>query len=170
MTTKEAPKPTIKTERDRVFVENYGKDTKDPVTVKPEIKETVYIGNCSGGQYKVETKCKGVTINKCENITIQLAPVVGNAEIMNCKKVTIYFGGAVPIIQVDGSERISLHIHKDAIDAKVRVYTAKSSSVNVYIPGAKEEDDETEVAIPEQVVSTINGKALSSEVVIPGKE
>jgi len=168
--TKEAPKPHIKTERDRVFVENYGKDTKDPVVVKPELKETVYIGNCTGGSFKVETKCKGVTINKCDNITIQLPPVVGNTEVMNCKKTHLHFTSTCPIIQVDGSERVSIHLSKDGVDQKTRIYTAKSSSVNVYIPGAKEDDDEIEVPVPEQIVSYIEKTKLHSEVVVPGKE
>jgi len=71
---------------------------------------------------------------------------------------------------VDGSERVSIHLSKGTVDQKARIYTAKSSSINVYIPGAKDDDDEIEIAVPEQIVSHIDKNKLHSEVVVPGKE
>jgi len=160
--------PSIKNERDRVFVENYGKDHKSEVVVKPEIKESVYIGSCLGGTFKVETKAKGVTINKCENIAVILHGVVGNVEVVNCKKVQIQLNGTAPIFQVDSSDRTSIYLSPDELKTSFKVYSAKSSSTNVYTPSG--EDENVEHAIPEQIVSHLHNGKLVSEVVVPGKE
>jgi len=159
--------PGIKTERERVFVENYPKDHKEQVVVKPEIKETVFLGSNKGGVFKVETKCKGVTVSNCENIAVLLNAVVGNVEVVNCKKVQIQLSGTAPIFQVDASDRTSIHLSAEAVTGGTRVYTAKSASTNIYTPSG---DEEAEHALPEQFVSQIKSGKLHTEVVFPGKE
>jgi len=146
---------------------NYPKDHKEQVVVKPELKETVFLGNNKGGVFKVETKAKGVTISNCENIAVFLTSVVGNVEVVNCKKVQVQIAGTAPIIQVDASDRTSIHLSAGAVAGGTRVYSAKSASTNIYTPQG---DDEQEHAVPEQFVSQVKSGKLHTEVVIPGKE
>jgi len=156
----------IKKERDRVFVENYGKDQKDEVKVSPELKETVYFGNIEGGTFKIESKCKGITINKCKNCSIVFPTIVGNLEIANSSKVQIQATGDVPIIQIDGSERLSIYISDAKCAESVKIYSAKSTSNNVYFPSG---EDMAEFPLPEQFVSLYKGGKLESNVASKGE-
>jgi len=68
---------------------------------------------------------------------------------------------------VDSSDRTSIYLSPDELKTTFKVYSAKSSSTNVYTPSG---DESVEHAIPEQIVSHLHNGKLVSEVVIPGKE
>jgi len=114
-----------------------------------------------------DPKVKGVTISNCEGIAVLLHSVVGNVEIVNCKKVQVQLSGTAPIFQIDASDRTSVHLSADAVTGGTRVYTAKSTSTNVYTPQGEEELEHT---VPEQIVSQIRNGKLHTEVIVPGKE
>jgi hypothetical protein len=160
-----AKAPSIKNERDRVFVENYPKDHKDPVDVKAELKETVYFGNCQGGVFKVNGKCKGITVNKCSNISIIFSTIVGNLELANLSKVQVQIDGDCPIIQMDACERCGVYIKEAKTASTVKIYSAKGTANNVYFPKG---DDMEECPLPEQIVSQFKSGKLESHV--GGKE
>lgn len=129
--------------------------------MKAELKETVYFGNCQGGVFKVDGKCKGITVNKCNNISIVFGTIVGNLELANLSKVQVQIDGECPIIQMDACERCSVYVKEAKTAAAVKIYSAKGTANNVYFPKG---EDMIECPLPEQIVSLLKGDKLESRV------
>lgn len=175
---KPAPKPKVvakpakpakkpgKTEHDKrrnkFFVENYSaEEVKEPIVIESTFKDSVYIGKCTGGVYKIDGKCKNLTINGCSGIGVLANTVVVGVELINCKKVDFQTTGTIPFIQIDNCERIKVYLSPEAVAGDVKIFSSKTSAVNVYNP--TEDGDMKENDLPEQIVSEfVDGKFVSS--------
>ena len=69
----------------------------------------------------------------------------------------------IPTVQVDQCDGGTIYVSEESAD--IEVFTSKSSSVNIYIPGAGDDGDYAECAVPEQLRHTIKGGQLTSEIV-----
>ena len=154
---------TTKKERDRHFIEKYTKDQKEPVSVSPDIKETVYIGNCSDVTVIVETKSKGITLNNCTNVSVLIKNnVVGPVEVVNSKKCNVQTQGEVGIWQIDRSASTNVYLSEVAVEKNNPIFTAQSTATNIFMPKG---DDMVELPVPEMFSSTIKDGELVTEVV-----
>lgn len=105
-----------------------------------------------------------ITLDGCSRCGVVFDSVVSSCEIVNCKSVEVQCTATVPTLAVDKSDGCQLYLTKESLEL-TDITTAKASAVNLIIPGATEEDDPVECAIPEQFVTKyVNGKFVTEAV------
>ena len=124
-----------------------------------------------------------ITLDKSQKTGLVFENVVASCEVVNSRSVEVQCLGLVPTVaidKVDGCQvrmlagfqavplmvaphtrsrlavcLLQLYLSRESLTAAIT--TAKSSEVNVIIPGTSQDDDPTEAPIPEQFVSTYTG-------------
>eukprot|EP00899_Mesostigma_viride_P007907 jgi/Mesvir1/17117/Mv07550-RA.1 len=143
-----AAKTTFELQQGRKWVVENFVDKKDIVITNTDAKQTVYIFGCKNCVVKVEGKVNNITMDKCNRTALVFSDVVAACEIVNCHSVEVQCQGKAPTIAIDNCGGCQLYLSKDSLDAGIT--TAKSSEVNVMVPGATPEADMVEFALPEQ--------------------
>merc|ERR1712166_382771 len=127
-------------------------------TIKIEgcsVKETVTIFRCINCVIQITGKINAILLDDCEKTSIVCTDVVSSIDVVNCKSVEIQADGRVPTILVDKTDGCQLYLGKSATDATIIL--SKSSECNVTTPGATEDDDGVEQALPEQFSNSFQG-------------
>lgn len=127
-----------------------------------KMTEEVYIYACKDCAIFVDTKVKGVRVDKCRNITIIMQSVLSGVEAVNCKKLKMQVMRDLPSVAIDKTDGVVVGLSWTARAAQI--VTSKSSEMNVTFPVSAAEDAEwVEMPIPEQFVTRIvDGKLVSS--------
>ncbi|CAL9780156.1 unnamed protein product, partial [Musa acuminata subsp. burmannicoides] len=102
-------------------------------------KQTVYAYGCKDSVLQVKGKVNNITVDKCTKMGIVFMDVVAACEIVNCNGVEVQCQGSAPTISVDNTSGCQLYLSKDSLGASIT--TAKSSEINVMVPGAGPESD-----------------------------
>ncbi|CAG8436795.1 22196_t:CDS:2 [Rhizophagus irregularis] len=89
--------------------------------------------------------------------------VVSAIDVVNNKSFQLQIQGKTPTIVIDKTDSGQIFLSEECFD--VEILTAKSSSINVNLPGLGENGDYAERPVPEQLKTTIvNGKLVSVPV------
>lgn len=144
--------PKFALEGDRKWVVENQVDAKSLVIEGCTFKQTVYVYNCRGCVITVKGKINSIAVDKCSRTGVVFGDVVAAVELVNSSSVEVQATGVVPTIAVDNCAGVQLYLASASLGCAIT--TAKSSEVNVLIPGASAEDDLVEAAIPEQFVTT----------------
>ncbi|GFQ00975.1 cyclase-associated protein 1 [Phtheirospermum japonicum] len=91
-----------------------------------------------------------ITVDKCTKLGLVFKDVVAACEIVNCSGVEVQCQGSAPTISVDNTAGCQLYLSKDALEASIT--TAKSSEINVLVPGSEPDGDWVEEALPQQYI------------------
>lgn len=84
-------------------------------------------------------------------------------DVVNNKSFQLQIQGKTPTIVIDKTDSGQIFLSEECFD--VEILTAKSSSINVNLPGLGENGDYAERPVPEQLKTTIvNGKLVSVPV------
>ncbi|KAL3538962.1 hypothetical protein ACH5RR_002328 [Cinchona calisaya] len=113
-------------------------------------KQSVYVFGCKDSVLQIQGKVNNITIDKCSKMGVVFKDVVAACEIVNCNGVEVQCQGSAPTISVDNTGGCQLFLSKDSLEASIT--TAKSSEINVLVPGAGPDDDWGEHALPQQFV------------------
>lgn len=113
-------------------------------------KQSVYIFGCKNCVLQIKGKVNNITIDKCTKMGVVFTEVVAACEVVNCNGVKVQCQGSAPTISIDNTAGCQLYLSKDSLEASIT--TAKSSEVNVLVPGAGPDDDWGEHALPQQFV------------------
>eukprot|EP01125_Pyxidicula_operculata_P001570 TRINITY_DN11422_c0_g1_i1.p1 TRINITY_DN11422_c0_g1~~TRINITY_DN11422_c0_g1_i1.p1 ORF type:complete len:157 (-),score=54.55 TRINITY_DN11422_c0_g1_i1:104-574(-) len=141
------------------FVENV--DKKTDIVVKAEPKHAVFISKIKDSVVTIQGKCNTVVIEASSGSGVIFDDVISTVEVINCKKLQVQANGAVPSVQVDKSSGVAVFL-QTAAGQNADIVTSLSQEVNVTIPGATENDDSIEYAVPQQYVSRlVNGKLVT---------
>ena len=119
-----------------------------------DVKETVTIFRCVNTVVQIKGKINAILLDDCDKTSIVCSDVVSSIDIVNCKSVEVQADGKVPTIAVDKTDGCQLYLGASATDATVIL--SKSSETNVTTPGATEEEDGVETALPEQFSSVFD--------------
>ncbi|XXG81382.1 hypothetical protein AAC387_Pa09g2032 [Persea americana] len=126
-------------------------------------KQSVYVFGCKDSVLQVKGKVNNITIDKCTKMGIVFMDVVAACEIVNCNGVEVQCQGSAPTISVDNTGGCQLYLSKDALRASIT--TAKSSEINVLVPGTGPDGDWGEHALPQQFVHSYkDGHFVTSPV------
>ncbi|KAM0937939.1 putative cyclase-associated protein CAP/septum formation inhibitor MinC [Dioscorea sansibarensis] len=126
-------------------------------------KQSVYIFGCKDSVLQVKGKVNNITVDKCNKMGIVFVDVVAACEIVNCNGVEVQCQGSAPTISIDNTAGCQLYLSKGSLE--VSITTAKSSEINVLIPGASSDDDWVEHALPQQFVHNFkDGHFVTSPV------
>ncbi|CAK9142975.1 unnamed protein product [Ilex paraguariensis] len=115
-----------------------------------DAKQTVYIFGCKDSVLQIQGKVNNITIDKCTKMGVVFTDVVAACEIVNCNGVEVQCQGSAPTISVDNTAGCQVYLSKDSLEASIT--TAKSSEINILVPGAEPDGDWGEHALPQQFV------------------
>lgn len=161
---KPAAPPRLECEQGRKWVVENHVGNREIVIEQTEPKQTVYIFNCSGSTIQVRGKVNAITMDKCTRTGLLFDQVVATCELVNCAGVEVQCTGAVPTVAVDKCDGCQLYLPRGSLES-TDITTAKSSEVNVVVPGATEDAEPVESAIPEQFVTRFRGGRWVTEPV-----
>jgi len=136
-------------------------NNKNIVVSDTEAKQTVYVFKCVGSVIQIKGKINAITLDNCTRTSVVFESLVSSCDIVNCTSVEVQVTGKVPSISIDKTSGCQLYIGKAAIDTEI--FTSKSSEMNILIPGATEDADLVEIAVPEQYRTTIKDGRLITE-------
>ncbi|KAF9684356.1 hypothetical protein SADUNF_Sadunf04G0109800 [Salix dunnii] len=115
-----------------------------------DAKQSVYIFGCKDSVLQVQGKVNNITIDKCTKMGLVFMDVVAACEIVNCSGVEVQCQGSAPTISVDNTGGCQLYLSKDSLGTSIT--TAKTSEINVLVPGAEPDGDLVEHALPQQFI------------------
>ncbi|KAK7283499.1 hypothetical protein RIF29_13052 [Crotalaria pallida] len=121
---------------------------KDLVIEDCDAKQSVYVYGCKDSVLQIQGKVNNITIDKCTKMGVVFTDVVAAFEIVNCNGVEVQCQGSAPTISVDNTSGCQLYLSKDSLEASIS--TAKSSEINVLVPGVGPDDDWVEHSLPQQ--------------------
>jgi adenylyl cyclase-associated protein len=140
------PKLELQMGRKWVVENQIGK--KNLVIEDCDSKQSVYIFGCKDSVLLVKGKVNNITVDKCTKTGVVFKDVVSACEIVNCNRVEVQCQGTAPTVAIDNTSGCQLYLSKGSLDASIT--TAKSSEVNVLVPGASDDADLIEHSLPEQ--------------------
>ncbi|KAL4855712.1 Cyclase-associated protein 1 [Chlorella vulgaris] len=148
-----APKPPrLECEQGRKWVVENQMNNREVVIDDTQPKQTV------------RGKVNAITLDKCSRTGLLFDSVVATVELVNCAGVEVQCTGSVPTVAVDKCDGCQLYLPRGSLEG-TDITTAKSSEVNVILPGATEDSDPVESAIPEQFVTRFRGGRWVTEPV-----
>lgn len=126
-------------------------------------KQSVYVFGCKDSVIQIKGKVNNITIDKCTKMGIVFSDVVAACEIVNCNGVEVQCQGSAPTISIDNTAGCQLYLSKDSLQTSIT--TAKSSEINVLLPGEGADSDWEEHALPQQYVHVFkDGHFVTSPV------
>ncbi|CAK7329709.1 unnamed protein product [Dovyalis caffra] len=142
------PKLELQMGRKWVVENQIGK--KNLVIDDCDAKQSVYIFGCKDSVLQIQGKVNNITIDKCTKMGVVFMDVVAACEIVNCNGVEVQCQGSAPTISVDNTGGCQLYLSKDSLGTSIT--TAKSSEINVLVPGPEPDGDLVEHALPQQFI------------------
>ncbi|KAG6709523.1 hypothetical protein I3842_06G136500 [Carya illinoinensis] len=142
------PKLELQMGRKWVVENQIGK--KQMVIDDCDAKQSVYVYGCKDSVLQIQGKVNNITVDKCTKMGVVFTDVVAACEIVNCNGVEVQCQGSAPTISVDNTAGCQLYLSKESLGASIT--TAKSSEINVLVPGAEPDGDWGEHALPQQFV------------------
>ncbi|CAN4112354.1 unnamed protein product [Withania somnifera] len=140
--------PKLELQMGRKWVVENQVGVKNLVIDDCDTKQSVYVYGCKGSVLQIKGKVNNITIDKCTKMGVVFAGVVAACEVVNCNSVEVQCQGSAPTISIDNTNGCQLYLSKDSLDGSIT--TAKSSEINVLVPGAGPDDDWGEHSLPQQ--------------------
>merc|ERR1711865_286592 len=134
----------------------YHVDDRGLIIADSNVKQTLNIYRCINACIQVKGKINAILLDDCDKVSIVCNDVVSSIDVVNCKSCEIQADGKVPTILIDKTDGCQLYLGPAAVDTTI--ITSKISEVNCSTPGATDEDDQVEQALPEQFSNLFNGK------------
>lgn len=150
--------PLLELEGKKWRVENF-EQKHDLVIEETELKQVVYVFNCSNSTVQVKGKINSIIIDNCKKLGLVFENVVGIVEIINSKAIQLQVLGRVPTISINKTEGCQVYLSKDSLSCDI--VSAKSSEMNIQIPHG--DDDYREFPVPEQFKTVWDGSKLVTE-------
>lgn len=155
--------PKLELQMGRKWVVEYQTGIKDLTIDECDAKQTVYIFGCKDSVLQIKGKVNNITIDKCNKMGVVFTDVVAACEIVNCNRLEVQCQGISPTISVDNTTGCQFYLSKDSLEASIT--TAKSSEINMLVPGAGPEDDMVEHSLPQQYIHVFqDGQFVTSPV------
>jgi len=137
------------------MVEHQVKQSALSIDVAKE--HTVYVYQCTDSVLVVKGKCNAITLDGCKKTAVIFDSVVAGIELINCSSCKVQVKEIVHTVTVDKCSGTQVILNRESLAAEV--VSAKSSELNIIVPGENEGDEFKEFAIPEQFVSKwVDGK------------
>ncbi|XP_019738788.1 adenylyl cyclase-associated protein 1 isoform X1 [Hippocampus comes] len=152
--TRSAP-PVLELEGKKWKVENQ-EGAQGLVISDTELKQVVYAFKCNNSTLQVKGKLNSITIDNCKKMGLVFDDVVGIVEIINCRDVKVQVIGRVPTISINKTDGCHVYLSQKSVDCEV--ISAKSSEMNILIPG--QDGEFSEFPVPEQFKTVWDGAKL----------
>ncbi|KAI1901768.1 hypothetical protein AGOR_G00037800 [Albula goreensis] len=147
--------PVLELEGKKWKVENQ-EGAQGLVISDTELKQVVYAYKCNNSTLQVKGKINSITIDNCKKLGLVFDDVVGIVEVINSRDIKVQVMGKVPTISINKTD--GCHVYLSADSLQCEIISAKSSEMNVLVPG--EGGEYTEIPVPEQFKTVWDGKKL----------
>lgn len=162
-TPKKTPKKEL-VDGSKWIIQNFTQaDAQSPIVIETENSQSVFIGNCSDVTIQLKGKANAVTISETKKVGVVIDSLISGVEVIKSYKYGLQVVGLVPMISIDQSDEGSIYLSTESIDNDCQIYTSKTTALNVNVPEVN--NDFKELAVPEQIVSTVKNGVLSSSIV-----
>ncbi|XP_077404114.1 adenylyl cyclase-associated protein 1 isoform X2 [Vanacampus margaritifer] len=125
-----------------------------------ELKQVVYAYKCNGSTLQVKGKLNSITIDNCKKMGLVFDDVVGMVDIINSRDVKVQVLGRVPIISINKTDGCHVYLSQNSLGCEI--VSAKSSEMNVLVPGR--DGEFSEFPVPEQFKTIWDGTKLVTTV------
>ncbi|KAF4073964.1 hypothetical protein AMELA_G00249240 [Ameiurus melas] len=147
--------PVLELEGKKWKVENH-EGAQGLVISDTELKQVVYAFKCNNSTLQIKGKINSITVDNCKKLGLVFDDVVGIVEMINCKDVKVQVLGKVPTISINKTDGCHVYLSQGSLSCEI--ISAKSSEMNVLVPG--KDGDFTELPVPEQFKTIWDGKKL----------
>eukprot|EP00741_Cyanophora_paradoxa_P000679 tig00000430_g654.t1 len=131
-----------------------------------QLRQAVYIANCSGISVTIVGKVTNVSMEECKNCGVVFDSLVSSCELTNCQGCKIQATGKLPTLSVQKSDGTQAYLSRACLDEpSIEILTSKISEFNVLIPNPADPEDFNELPMPEQYRTTIRNGRLFTEAV-----
>lgn len=162
MRTKRPPKKEL--DGNKWLIENYENTGHDVIEIPVQLSHSILITRCSKCVLKVVGKANAISVDNCPGLSILVDSLVSSLDVIKSPKFQVQVDGVVPTILLDQVDSATIYLSKESLGTEV--FTSKSSSINMVLPGRNEaEDDDKECPLPEQIRSVIKDGSVVSEIV-----
>ncbi|CAB3408116.1 unnamed protein product [Caenorhabditis bovis] len=127
---------------------DYVNNNHDVVLNVADMKQTVYIYKCQNSIIKINGKANTVTLDSCYKTCVVFDSLVGQCELINCKKIQVQTLGDLPMISIQKTDGCQIYLSRAAQNAQI--VSSKSGEMNIMAQLDENSDEYTEMAIPEQ--------------------
>jgi len=145
------------------WIVEYFENEQNLVISETELNQSVFLFRCKNTTVQIKGKVNTIAMNECTKTNVVADALVAGIDVIKSNSFALQVLHKIPTVQVDQCDGGTIYVSEESTD--IEVFTSKSSSVNIYIPGAGDDDDYAECAVPEQLRHTIKGGQLTSEIV-----
>ncbi|TKX20431.1 adenylyl cyclase-associated protein [Elsinoe australis] len=144
------------------YIENFDSPSA-PLEIEVELSQSILISRCKNTTIILKGKANAISIDNCSRTNLIIDSLISSVDVVKCPNFALQVMGALPTVMLDQVDGASIYLSKDSLHTEI--YTSKSTSINVNLPPAKEDDDYKEVPCPEQIRTFIKDGKLVSEIV-----
>ncbi|XP_047336569.1 cyclase-associated protein 1-like [Impatiens glandulifera] len=123
---------------------------KSLVIEECDSKQSIYVYGCKDSVLQVKGKVNNITVDKCTKMSVVFMDVVAAFEIVNSNSLEVQCQGSAPTISIDNTSGCQLYLSKESLETSIS--TAKSSEINLLVPGPNPDDDWPEHPLPYQFI------------------
>ncbi|OTA31992.1 hypothetical protein BTJ68_07335 [Hortaea werneckii EXF-2000] len=145
------------------LIENWDAPTQ-PIEIEVTLQQSVLITKCNKTTIILKGKANAVSIDNSPRTQILVETLVSSIDVIKSPNFAAQVTGTLPTIMLDQVDGASVFLSKETVE-RTEVFTSKCSSINVVLPPEKDEDDSSEVPVPEQIKTYVKGGKLVSEIV-----
>ncbi|KAI0863666.1 adenylate cyclase associated N terminal-domain-containing protein [Xylaria cubensis] len=135
-------------------IENYEKHS-EPIEIEVSMSHAVLISKCSHTTIILKGKANAVTIENSQRLSLVIDSLVSTVDVVKSSNFALQVMGHLPTILLDQLDGAQIYLSKESIST--RIFTSKSSSVNVNVL-AGDDEDYVEIPLPYQICSQYDEK------------
>lgn len=145
------------------LIENWDSPA-EPIEIDVTLQQSVLITKCNKTTIILKGKANAVSIDNSPRTQILVETLVSSIDVIKSPNFAAQVTGTLPTIMLDQVDGASVYLSKETME-RTEVFTSKCSSVNVVLPPVGEDDDSSEMPVPEQIKTYVKGGKLVSEIV-----
>ncbi|KAI0393841.1 adenylyl cyclase-associated protein [Xylariaceae sp. FL0594] len=144
-------------------IENFEKHP-EPIEIEVTMVQSVLISKCNHTTIILKGKANVVTVEASQRLSLVVDNLVSQIDVIKSSNFALQVLGHLPTLLLDQIDGGQVYLSKESIST--RIFTSKSSSINVNVL-KEDEEDYVEIPIPYQICSQYNEKTgeMTNEIV-----
>ncbi|KAI1434537.1 adenylate cyclase associated N terminal-domain-containing protein [Xylaria sp. CBS 124048] len=161
MRVKKPPKKEL--DGNKWMIENFDKHS-EPIEIEVTMSQAVLISKCSHTTIILKGKANAITIENTQRVSLVIDSLVSTVDVVKSSNFALQVLGHLPTILLDQLDGAQIYLGKESL--ATRIFSSKSSSINVNVL-AGEEEDYVEIPLPYQICSQYDESkgAMVNEIV-----
>lgn len=144
MRVKKPPKKEL--EGNKWLIENF-EHQPEPIEIEANMSHSILISKCSGTTVRINGKANAVTIENTSRLSLIIDSLVSTVDVVKSQNFGLQVMGTVPTVLMDQIDSAQVFFSRES--SGTRIFTSKSSNINVNVIGA--DDDYKELPLPSQM-------------------